>query len=162
MLKLRIAIVAIAMLVSNQVSAQYYEPADGQYYSTPSNHQYQQQTIPHYNLNPQNRMEVMENYAIESRDIATAAIYQQQMRDIRRSTDELNSKTDLYNQLTELTKENTTLRKKAKTLEDLSRLIRSSGMTQEEFTSWLEAMQVSREDPAKAEAIVKSILESPR
>lgn len=196
MLKIQIAIVAIAVLVSSQVNAQYYEPADGQYYSTPSNHQYQQKTIPHYNLNPQNRMEVMENYAIESRDIAIAGIYRQrlarmtpeQAEDERYRLEVQGCHTDrfvlgyatlglygLYSMAfndpcsevvagstAERPSENAELTKKARAFDDLSAFVLSTGMTQEEFTSWLEAMRVSREDPAKAEAIVKSILESPR
>ncbi|SOD42598.1 hypothetical protein [Nitrosovibrio sp. Nv4] len=159
MLKLRIAFVAVVMLASGQSQADFTSINAEQ---MERNAQPWQPRIPHYNLNPQNRLEVMENYAIESREIATAAIYQQRMRDIRRSTDESNSRTDLYNQLTELTKENTALREKAKTLDDLSRLIRSSGMTQEEFTSWLEAMRLSHQDPTRSSAIVKSILNIPR
>lgn len=211
MLKLRIAIVAIVVQVSSQVNAQYYEPADGQYYSTPSHHQYQQQMqTPAYHNNPHNVRELMDN-EIFMNNIALRAnvISANQQRRARMSPEQRweedeywarqNCQTDRFvlgyatlglyglysmmfnrpcdeavaesmgetvqagsSQITDLEKENAELRKKAQTLDDLSIFIRTSGMTQEEFTSWLEAMRVSREDPAKSEAIVKSILESPR
>ncbi|SCX58946.1 hypothetical protein [Nitrosospira sp. Nsp1] len=194
--KIQIAIVAIAMLVGAQVNAQYYEPADGQYYSTPSRHQYQQQTIPHYHLLPQNRMESLENYAIESRDIAVAGIYRQrlarmtpeQVEGERYRLEVESCHTDrfvlgyatlglygLYSMAFndpcnvvvagstgERPSEDAELTKKARAFDDLSAFVLSTGMTQQEFTSWLEAMRLSHQDPAQSSAIVKSILESPR
>lgn len=210
-----VALAAMAILASSFADAQYYEPADGQYYSTPSQYQYQPALVPQYHFNPHSRLDVLENALIMNQMATTAAIVNQrrasmtpeqiqaeqeyreryncsmnrfwlgyatlglygvyslmfnkpcedviaqprlQMVSAKSATTEPLPEADRQGESADIAD----LKKKAKTLDDLSMFIRSTGVTQEEFISWLEAMRFSHQDPAKAAAIVKSILESPR
>jgi hypothetical protein len=60
--KLIAALAATPILASGFAEAQYYEPIDGQYYSTPSHHQYQRQSFtPQYHNYPRNMGDLMDN-----------------------------------------------------------------------------------------------------
>jgi hypothetical protein len=217
MLKLARLFIATALLIPIYADAQYYEPIDGQYYSTPSpSYQYQPTfpLIPQYHNHPRSVGDFMDNEIFMNEIAMRANVISASRARIARMTpsqlvaerlnwqinecatdrfmlgyltlglyglyslafndscEKIHSQPVALQPATqnsgraflsygsaELEKENADIMKKVKLFDDLAAFIHSTGMTQQEFTHWLEAMRVSREDPTRAESIVKSILQ---